>query len=115
MVKYEDMVEGREYFYDHWTYRKINGVLYYKPSLSGKWLVSDYSMREIAETLVFKEMPWVPRYGEHYYYPTFEQLVGQDLKIWGGTKTDNKIRKIVGVYKSPEEATQKATELGWLE
>lgn len=115
MVKYEDMVEGKIYtnvFYNY-NYKKENGILYYK-SLTG-WLVSTFSMREIAETFVFEEMPWEPKKGEFSYYPSFEQPAGYILTVWKNSRVDNRVKKAVGVYKTPDEALAKARELGWLE
>lgn len=113
MIKYENMVEGKRYAYGHDVFMKKNGILYTEDSYG--WIPSRKRMIDIVNDMLFCEIPWQPMCGEHYCYPTFEQLDGYELKIWGGTREDNKIRKIVGVYKTSEEAIQKATELGWLE
>lgn len=117
MVKYIDMVEGKEYRYGSASmpYKKEKGILYYPaPPVSNKWLVSGYTMREIAE-MVFEEIPWVPEYDECYYYPVFTDPGGIRGSVYRNDDFDKMVIRAVGCYKTKEEARAKARELGWLE
>ena len=62
-----------------------------------------------------EEIPWVPKKGEFAYYPSFEQPAGYILTVWKNSRVDNRVKKAVGVYKTPDEALAKARALGWLE
>lgn len=58
--------------------------------------------------------PWMPKIGQRYYFPVFHTYEGCEYNIFENDKSDNRIINAVGAYKSPEEALQKAKELGWL-
>lgn len=58
---------------------------------------------------------WEPKVGEEYYYPDPGAERGVTCNMWDGYLLDYKIMERVGVYRTKEEALQKARELGWVE
>lgn len=63
----------------------------------------------------FKKVPWEPKMGEEYYYPIFTSYSGARNSLWFNDDTDHQIKKAVGIYRTEQEAIQKARELGWVE
>lgn len=58
---------------------------------------------------------WEPKKWEGYYYPDYRSEYGVNRYAWEGDVLDYKIMDSVGVYRTREEALQKARELGWVE
>ena len=62
----------------------------------------------------FKKVPWEPALGQLYHYPAACKTLGIDSDVWTNTTGDRLRRKRVGIYRTKEEAIQKARELGWV-
>ncbi len=58
---------------------------------------------------------WTPKLYGVYYYPDFEQPESVWRSQWTDTWTDNRIKNTVGIYKTKQQALDKAIKLGWLE
>ena len=58
---------------------------------------------------------WTPKLYGVYYYPDFEQPESVWRTMWTDTWTDNRIKNTVGIYKTKQQALDKAIKLGWLE
>ena len=58
---------------------------------------------------------WVPKLYATYYYPDFEHPESVWRTLWTDTWTDNRIKNTVGIYKTKQQALDKAIKLGWLE
>ena len=63
----------------------------------------------------FEKVPWEPKSGEVYFYPTPVWDDGINEVVYRGNNIDQNIIKRVGIYRTKEEALQKARELGWVE
>ena len=63
---------------------------------------------------LLKKLPFEPQIGEKYYYPAFDKSTSYDYDGWRGYKVDERIKRVVGVYRTSEEALEKAKELGWV-
>lgn len=92
--------------------------LYYKPldeSLGYCIMDDSHLIFLIYGTVSIEKLPWQPKLGEKYYYPcsAFDPPVND--YYWCGDTVDFNIKKHVGVYKTEEEALEKAKELGWVE
>ena len=58
---------------------------------------------------------WTPKLYGVYYYPDFEQPESVCRSQWTDTWTDNRRKNTVGIYKTKQQALDKAIKLGWLE
>jgi hypothetical protein len=106
-------VELGEEFYlkkGNFKYKLVQSGLLFK---DGGWYDASITLIELLSGE--KEIEWKPKDEEEYYYPSFESENGVDWHLWYGDNHDKKIRNIVGIYKTPEQAQEKAKELGWLE
>ena len=106
-------VELKEEFYlkkGCFKYKLVKSGLLFK---DGGWYDASITLAELLSGE--KEIEWRPKYGEEYYYPSFEYSRGADWHIWRNDEQDIRIKKIIGIYKTREEAQEKAKELGWLE
>ena len=78
-----------------------------------------YDISVVLEDIVFEKEDcgntWVPKLYAPYYYPDFEQPESVWRTIWTDTWTDNRIKNTVGIYKTKQQALDKAIKLGWLE
>jgi hypothetical protein len=63
----------------------------------------------------FEKVPWEPKDDEAYYYPLFSAYNWWSSSVWRNRPVDYQIKKTVGIYRTEEEALQKARELGWVE
>jgi hypothetical protein len=116
MLKFSELVEGVEY----WRYGKdktklpqrykiLNGLLYVL-TFDG-WLTSIAWINNIIES-TFEECEWMPKRDQLYYYPYPDNnLYSNDY--WKDDYFDFAIRRNVGIYRTREEAIDKAKELGW--
>ena len=66
--------------------------------LSGRWTIEKW-----------------PQKGDLYFYPDFADSEPFQADYWRGDEEEMNIKKRVGVYKTREDALQKAKELGWIE
>lgn len=70
----------------------------------------------IRGSVAFERCPWEPRAGDAYFFPAPNaDATGVKQFCWVDTPLDNFIKLRVGVYRTKEEAIQKARELGWVE
>ena len=60
-------------------------------------------------------VPFEPKEGDGYYYPSIGYIVRVAYKNWCNSPTDRRIKKYVGCYRTKEEAIAKAKELWGLE
>jgi hypothetical protein len=78
-----------------------------------------YDILVVLEDIVFEKEDcgntWVPKLYAPYYYPDFEQPESVWRSQWTDTWTDNRIKNTVGIYKTKQQALDKAIKLGWLE
>ncbi len=118
-IKYVDMIEGREYESIKLpnTYKKENGVLYKKLTneLTNEWQVSHDTMQYIAEEMRFKDLPWAPKKGDKYWYLDSDSQGGILQDTFDNHVWDVLRQKRLGIYRTKEEALEKARELGWIE
>ena len=56
-----------------------------------------------------------PKEGEIYWHPCFKNGTRISYGIWRGDRVDMSIENCVGIYRTKEEAQEKAKELGWIE
>ena len=56
-----------------------------------------------------------PEEGDRYYHPSVVLPSGTRVKTFDGDTFDHIIKKRVGIYRTKEEAKEKARELGWLD
>ena len=56
-----------------------------------------------------------PQVGDNYYAPSFKTEFKFSFEVWNDSDYDYSIKKCVGVYRTKEEAQEKARELGWLD
>ena len=63
---------------------------------------------------IFEIDRW-PQVGDNYYAPSFKTQSKFSLEVWNDSDYDYSIKKCVGVYRTKEEAQEKARELGWLD
>ena len=82
----------------------------------------DYDVIDMAIEALEKQIPkedygntWVPKLYATYYYPDFEHHESVWRTLWTDTWTDNRIKNTVGIYKTKQQALDKAIKLGWLE
>ena len=65
---------------------------------------------------VFGSVPFEPKEGDIYYYPSFDMRSSIWYNAnWQGSRKDENIKRAVGVYRTKEEAIAKAKELWGLE
>ena len=62
----------------------------------------------------FVKQVWQPEYLERYYFPSFQSLGWYESYRWQQDEYDERVKQVVGIYKTPLEAQAKARELGWL-
>lgn len=55
-----------------------------------------------------------PKCEEIYYYPCPGTNDGINFEIWNNDDYDNNIKNRIGIYRTKEEAIEKARELGWV-
>ena len=60
-------------------------------------------------------VPFEPKEGNGYYYPSIGYIAQVGCKNWCNSPTDRRIKKYVGCYRTKEEAIAKAKELWGLE
>ena len=75
---------------------------------------ADFTYNTVID-LEFTEFEFKPMDGEDYYYPCFDDEGGYGFAVWRGDSIDSNIKKVVGVYRTREQAIEKARELGWIE
>ena len=115
-VNFLEMEEGKEYktiWQDDVIYKKINGVLYEK--FNTEDFETTFLSFNTAMKPIFEEIPWTPKLGDRFYFPSFLTKSGCDWWNWNNRESDERIQKIVGCYRTPKEARAKARELGWIE
>lgn len=114
-MKIHELVEGVEYVRldGQWTYRMSCGTLESRYR-DGEWNIAkgpyDYFMN-----MKFTECEFEPKDGERYYYPSFRYLRGYECSKWYKDSTHEHTKDNVGVYRTKEQAIEKARELGWME
>ena len=74
------------------------------------WQLVNSSFNEITSDKVIK-LPKKPRSGEKYYYPC--PYKAWEENIWLNSEFDNRVLNKVGVFKTQQEASVKAKQLGW--
>ena len=112
-MKIHELVEGVEYRTGIGkVYKKEDGTLFRK--LEHTWIVADDMYNSLANA-VFMECEFSPMNGEGYYFPVFDDIYGYDHAVWNDDSIDFNIKKAVGVYRTREQAIEKARELGWVE
>jgi hypothetical protein len=116
-MKINELEEGVEY-YDTFCgvesghkYKVENKELIFYNGIEHIWMASNKTYNEVIDT-EFEPCKWVPKIKDIYYYPNFtKQLVG--VSCWDGFENELAIKRNVGVYRTKEEAIERAKELGW--
>lgn len=115
-MKIHELVEGVEYQCGDSTYRiAIDGFFEVKAPNSG-W-TECYVPYNTVIGMEFKECEFEPKGGDWYYFPNFQNPDGFSAYKWSymSDETDARIKKTVGIYRTKEQAIEKARELGWVE
>lgn len=86
-------------------------LMYLKPHIG--WVESELSYNSV-KNLEFAECEFNPECDEEYYFPVFHNANGYDWYRWSDNGVGSKIKKVVGIYKTRDQAIQRAKELGWL-
>ena len=116
-MKINELEEGIEYwvFYKGIKqpdkYRINRGFLEFYSERYG-WRKSEFYYNAVLDA-EFEPCEWMPKKGEFYYLPSFENDGLYTYHRWENDSTDNCIKRNVGVYRTREEAIAKAKELGW--
>lgn len=63
----------------------------------------------------FVECEFEPKGLEKFFYPQIVSEDGVSQMSWTGGRVDHRIKRAVGVYRTWEQAQEKARELGWAE
>ena len=109
-----ELVENVEYKCGDSIYRiAIDGFFEVK-NCNDEWTES-YVPYNTAIGMEFKECEFEPKVGERYYYPNFENTEPWELREYRNNAFHNRIKRNVGVYRTKEQAIEKAKELGWVE
>ena len=94
-----------------------DGVLRYKHDKNDKndlFQTAEITANSLLVGEIIK-LPWEPKIGETYYFPSFLSLYGYNLAEFDSDKElDLMIKNAVGIYRTKEDALAKAKELGWL-
>lgn len=59
------------------------------------------------------EREWSPGDGDWFYYPAIDSEVLVKQKVWTGDKSDQRIKRLLGVYNNFHKAERAAKSLGW--
>ena len=85
--------------------KDINGV-YHNWDLPHNYL-KDLDFEETR----FNPNEYEPKKYEVYYFANIDSIDLVSYNYWGGTLLDNRIRKYLGIYRTEEEAREKAKSL----
>lgn len=97
------------------------GLANYFKRINGEATELDGLIRSLKTTdtsrvgMDFKECEFSPMKREDYYFPIFNDSHGYENAVWNDDPIDFNIKKAVGVYRTKEQAIEKAKELGWME
>jgi len=91
-----------------------NGVLYVKKAIDSKFLICTDEYNYIVK-LNFKELEFNPKKEELCYYPSIITTQGYESVYWSNIDSNNNVKKRVGLYRTKEQAIEKAKELGWID
>ena len=109
-----ELVENVEYKCGDSIYRiAIDGFFEVK-NCNDEWTES-YVPYNTAIGMEFTECEFEPKKGEIVYYPSFVNDDGYSRWYWYEGDYCEKIKRLVGVYRTEEQAIEKARELGWME
>lgn len=107
-----ELVEGVVYESDNCKYIVDRGKLLFRIS-SEMWESATNSYNDVVD-MEFVECNFEPKEGEDFFYPDLFRNEGYKCGMWFGYDTHNNVKKRVGVYRTKEQAVEKAKELGWL-
>ena len=85
--------------------KDVNGV-YHNWDLPHNYL-KDLDFEEVE----FEPKEYEPKKCEVYYFANIDSIDLVSYNYWGGTLLDNRIRKYLGIYRTEEEAREKAKSL----
>lgn len=94
-------------------YKIENNKLFYQSNGFRWWIESSMEYNYLLK-MDFLEVPFEPKAGDFYYFPTLHTKKGYMCHKWSGNHEDKLIQKITGTYRTREEAIEKAKEWGWL-
>jgi hypothetical protein len=116
-MKINELEEGVEYygtFYGEKStnkYKVENNELIFYNGIEHIWMTSNKPYNEVIEA-DFEPCEWVPKKGDIFYYPDFlDDLYYTDR--WRGNDSNLAIKRNVGIYRTKEEAIERAKSLGW--
>lgn len=96
----------------NYTYRVKDNTLQFRHYCED-WVNSEHSLNTIVKTEI-ELLPYKPECDDRYYYPSFRVDCGYGIDNWVNSQIDKNIAQRVGVYRTSEEAINKAKELGWI-
>lgn len=113
-MKIRELVEGVEYNRgDGGRYKVENGYFLSFCTIEG-WQELNASYYEFSN-MRFTECEFKPNIDDFYYFPDFIEDDGYDSRQWGDDSFDNNVKNRVGIYRTKEQAIEKAREWGWVE
>lgn len=112
--KVNELVEGVEYCSGVGNVYKIHkGRLCILSDYHDGWTESYNSYNAVFD-MVFTECEFNPMNGEYYWFPSFVTEGAVSRGRWKDDLTDERIKNRIGVYRTSEQALEKAKELGWI-
>ena len=118
-MKFEELTDWVEY--NVLTYRMekvqarvVHGVLQAK-DINGvyhNWDLPHNYLKDLDfQKVEFEPKEYEPKKCEVYYFANIDSIDLVSSNCWGGTLLDNRIRKYLGIYRTEEEAREKAKSL----
>jgi hypothetical protein len=90
-----------------------DGVLCFKRDEDDLFQSASLTVNFLLDVKIIK-LPWEPKIGEDYYFPSFLNLNGYDKLQFNNRVVDLRIKNTVGFFRTEKEVITKARELGWL-
>lgn len=114
-MKIQELVEKTEYTAESSVRcRVVSGEFQYYNTPNCRWEVSDMPYNQV-RIMSFTECEFEPKESERFYYPSFECKDGYSWCYWHEGECCEKVKRLVGAYRTKEKAIEKARELGWVE
>ena len=113
-MKVNELVEGGKYKDKYGNIYTIKDGRFLLEGCYEDWIESCYTYNQLVD-LEFTECEFEPEDGELYWYPHFYCSDGWARGRWYAADIDKSIKRNVGVYRTKEQALEKAKELGWVE